>query len=84
MVVVSFVAILHYRLTDKERWLTPPGYADDSLGVLAMMKAANTGDFHPFQLLEISNLGAPYSANWNDFPVTDPILSKSDFHCPDK
>jgi len=76
VVVVSFVAILHYRLTDKERWLTPPGYADDSLGVLAMMKAANTGDFHPFQLLEISNLGAPYSANWNDFPVTDPILWK--------
>jgi len=72
--IVSFVAILHYGLSSRERWMTPPGYSDDSLGVLAMMKAAEIGEFHPFHSLEISNLGAPYKANWDDFPVTDPML----------
>lgn len=77
MVAVSIVvisAIFHDGLIHKQKWVEFPGYQNDSLSVLAGMKAAQSGDYKIFRSFQISSLGAPYIANWDDFPAMDPLL----------
>src|SRR5262245_48322620 len=50
-------------------WSVPVDYQEDSLMVMGWIKAAAEGDFPPFLSKEIHRLGAPYTANWNDWPV---------------
>lgn len=37
----------------------------------AEVKAARDGHFAPFEFKNVPELGAPYGANWNDFPITE-------------
>jgi phosphoglycerol transferase len=43
-------------------------------GNLAAFKAAEDGNFWPIIFHTIPQLGAPYSGNWNDYPVTEDFL----------
>ena len=40
-------------------------------GCLFHIKAASEGEFYPFLVKNISRLGAPYYANWSDFPIIE-------------
>src|SRR5437870_2871931 len=50
-------------------WSVPVDYQEDSLMVMGWVKAAAEGDFPMFLSKEVHRLGAPYTANWNDWPV---------------
>ncbi len=55
--------------TSRAAFDVPVDYSGDSLGhTLAYLKAAADGHVRPVGALEIPELNAPFSANWNDFP----------------
>ena len=59
-------------------WATPASYIDDPdksdvVITLAGMKAAAEGDALPFVWKSVNRLGAPYAANWNDWPSLDEL-----------
>jgi hypothetical protein len=73
--VVALVALVflvwglaNHRLAPKS-WSAPLGYNGDSTFVLGCIKAASEFEYLPFLSRSISRLGAPYAANWNDFPM---------------
>ncbi len=62
-----------------ETWRVPLEYgvqgADaDALGVLADIKAAADGHFWPLMPKYVPELGAPFGANWNDFPFVEQLI----------
>jgi phosphoglycerol transferase len=58
-------------------WNTPLQYADgfycDVVWTFAGMKATADGHNPPFFWKTVPELGAPFEANWNDWPVTEEI-----------
>lgn len=56
-------------------WGVPLQYTSDSLQVLGWIKGASDLDYLPFLSKIIHRLGAPYSANWNDLPMYEEILT---------
>lgn len=60
-------------------WRTPLAYTEarakfDVLSVYAAVKAAAAGHFMPLVSKEVPELGAPFVAQWNDFPITEEAL----------
>jgi phosphoglycerol transferase len=59
------------------RWALPTAYLDpekcDVIHALAMMKAAEEGEFVPLAWKQVSRLGAPDRANWNDWPLLEEL-----------
>ena len=59
-------------------WAAPASYIEDAeksdvVITLAGMKAATEGDSLPFLWKSVGRLGAPYAANWNDWPSLDEV-----------
>jgi hypothetical protein len=56
-------------------WQTPTADLEpeqgDMLHLLAMMKSAGRGEFIPLAWKQPSQLGAPGTANWNDWPLVE-------------
>jgi phosphoglycerol transferase len=60
-----------------QSWETPINYISGDIDVpimLAWIKAAGDGHLFPLCYSMVPELGAPYVANWNDFPVTEKLL----------
>lgn len=59
------------------QWALPSAYLDpekcDVIHALAMMKAAGEGEFVPLTWKQVSRLGAPEAANWNDWPLIEEL-----------
>ncbi len=66
---VAFVWALNFDRLSPDTWAVPVDYHEDSLMVMSWIKSAQDGDFIPFLSKDISRLGAPYTGNWNDWPV---------------
>ncbi len=78
MVALSW-CFLFDRLTPSS-WQTPVVYtssAPDMWGYLAWSKAYMDGDIGLFSSKKVARLGAPYAANWNDFPITEELIPAS-------
>ena len=67
---------------DAASWALPTSYPvagnddlekSDVLGMFCYLKASGEGHLWPFLWKTIPNLGAPYEANWNDYPTLDEI-----------
>lgn len=58
-----------------ENWGVPIDYKGDAPQILSWIEAAKEGDYVPFWTEEITRLGAPYHANWNDYPMYEKILT---------
>jgi phosphoglycerol transferase len=58
-----------------ETWSTPVEYKGDAMQIFAWLKAASEMDYLPFASKTVSRLGAPYAANWNDYPMYEEILT---------
>jgi phosphoglycerol transferase len=56
-------------------WSTPVNYQGDTLEVLAFIKAASEGDYIPCLSQNVSRLGAPFKANWDDNPMYEPFAT---------
>ncbi len=66
---VSFVWCLNNDRLSPENWSVPVDYSEDCPMELGWMYSAAEGDFIPFLSKTVHRLGAPYVANWNDWPV---------------
>jgi hypothetical protein len=59
------------------QWAMPAAYLEpekcDVIHALAMMKAAGEGEFVPLAWKNVSRLGAPEGANWNDWPLLEEL-----------
>ena len=59
------------------QWAMPAAYLEpekcDVIHALAMMKAADEGEFIPLAWKQVSRLGAPDGANWNDWPLLEEL-----------
>jgi phosphoglycerol transferase len=78
-VLVGLVWCATYDRWTVESWQTPLTYLSDPekgdvLSLLAGVRAARDGHFHPFLFTNIPELGAPYVANWDDYPITEKPL----------
>jgi hypothetical protein len=56
-------------------WSMPLDYTGDSLEILARIKAASEGDLVPFRPHFVRRLGAPFGANWNEYPGSDDLAN---------
>jgi hypothetical protein len=68
-----------YNRWTTESWQTPLTYrADpaqgDVLHILARIRAARDGHHWPFLFTNVPELGAPYAANWDDYPMSEKPL----------
>jgi hypothetical protein len=59
-------------------WGVPTAYLEPDKGdvvhALAMMKAVGDGEFVPLTWKKVDSLGAPNTANWNDWPLVEELL----------
>ncbi|MFM7206464.1 MAG: hypothetical protein ACKO4T_07345 [Planctomycetaceae bacterium] len=59
------------------QWAVPSAYLEpekcDVIHALAMMRAAHEGEFVPLAWKQVSRLGAPGVANWNDWPLVEEL-----------
>src|SRR5580692_10362741 len=53
------------------KWNVPLIYGGDGLSAIACIKSAAEGHFWPGMPKYNPSLGAPFTANWNDFPTTE-------------
>ncbi len=63
-----------YNRTSWIAWQTPLSYGGDTSFMLAYAKAFMDGDVTLFMPKMVAHLSAPFSANWNDFPITEKII----------
>jgi hypothetical protein len=71
-IVMLVLGLAHGRLSPKS-WSVPLAYGGDSTLLLGFVKAASEFEYLPFSSRTISRLGAPYTANWNDYPMFEVI-----------
>ncbi|MFA6561903.1 MAG: hypothetical protein WCV00_08350 [Verrucomicrobiia bacterium] len=71
---VAAVVVWQYRLGSARAWDDPVVYKEDSLFFAAVVKAARDGYYVPLLSKTNPQLGAPFIANWNDFPLTEDWL----------
>ena len=67
-------AFAHGKLS-RTSWAYPLDYAGDSPQILGWIKAASEGDYIPFCSKIVHRLGAPFTANWNDYPMYEELLT---------
>lgn len=73
--VVAVFAAYAYGLTSAQRWAVPPGYVSgDGYLCLQLMHSAEKGEFASFRPFMSKNLGAPYLADYSDWPFGLAIL----------
>ncbi len=75
VVLVVFVWQLTRDRMGFDTWKTPVAYDGDSLQILGWIKASAEGDYLPFHSKITKRLGAPYSANWNDYAMYEEFLT---------
>lgn len=76
---VVFVWCANHNRLSAVHWDVPVEYGfevhgGDSHFILGLIKAASEGDIPPFWSKIVRRLGAPYAANWNDYPMFDELL----------
>lgn len=68
--IVAIFAAYAYGLFNSERWDVPPGYVSgDGYWSLNLMKSAASGELAPLKPCVLQNLGAPYRADYSDWPL---------------
>ncbi|MBG87345.1 MAG: hypothetical protein CMO80_10650 [Verrucomicrobiales bacterium] len=69
--IVSAAWVVTSNMTSAEKWNIPQVYEGDGISMLTWIKAAKEGDYHFFGLSFVERLGAPFDANWNDYPMPE-------------
>ena len=69
VLTVAFVWCLNWDRLSLKNWSVPIDYYEDSPMALTFIKSAADGEWVPFLSKNVSRLGAPYTGNWNDWPV---------------
>lgn len=61
----------------RSTWDVPRVYTDDAWWTLAVIKAFRDDVAAPFLFVNVHQLNAPFSANWNDYPSNESMLPYS-------
>lgn len=69
VVVLAWCTV--YNRWTLDAWQTPINYDGDALPQMATTKAFASGEAIPILSKTIPSLGAPFTANWDDFPITE-------------
>lgn len=56
-------------------WGLPINCDGDAVQFLTWVKAASEGEYYPFLPVTVDRLGAPFGANWNDYPMYEKSLT---------
>src|ERR1700761_8029490 len=75
VIIVSFCWAMAKDRLNPENWNVPFDYNGDSLQILGWIHAASEGDYVPFWTETVHRLGAPYEANWNDYPMYEKLMT---------
>jgi hypothetical protein len=70
VVAIATTWCIAYGRTSRDAWRAPITYRGDALFLGAYLKAARDGHVWPAAPIEVPELNAPYTANWNDHPRT--------------
>jgi phosphoglycerol transferase len=79
--VVAILAITYvvwgwaYHRLWPSSWSSPMGYGGDTNYALTCLRAASEFEYLPFLNRTNARLGAPYTANWNDFPIFESLVT---------
>lgn len=73
IVVISIWSWVYGRLS-LDAWTIPIIYGGDGWLGLGFAKAFMDGDISPVLHKSVAHLGAPFSANWNDYPLTEEVI----------
>ena len=74
--IVSLTWCTVHRRWSRSAWKTPIVYLNDGTIELALAKALATGEIKPVLPKYPAHLGAPFTANWNDFPsIEEPLYA---------
>lgn len=71
LAIVTIAWCAAYNRWTPSAWATPVCYSGDALAGLLGTKAMMKGEILPFLPKFPSSLGAPFVANWNDWPSTE-------------
>jgi hypothetical protein len=71
LTLVALVWCFAYHRWSRSDWVTPLAYGGDGWSALAGAKALSTGELWPFFSKTPDSLGAPFIANWNDYPSVE-------------
>jgi len=69
--IVSLTWCGAYNRWAPEAWQTPVTYNGDALAQMAIAKVFGSGEVMPIVTKTVASLGAPFGANWNDYPLTE-------------
>lgn len=67
--IVAVLWVTNSGLWSAAAWQIPAIYHGDGLQILGWIQAAAEGDYQVLGTSFISRLGAPFEANWNDYPM---------------
>jgi len=73
LVTIGIWCQLHDRFS-LENWQYPLTFSGDEMEILVRFKAVAAGEMTPFTPQVISRLGAPFGADWSEYPVSDKLL----------
>ncbi|MDD5268403.1 MAG: hypothetical protein PHO08_14955 [Methylococcales bacterium] len=76
-IVIFLVWCWVYSRTSLLAWRTPLSYGWDAWLDLGFAKAYMDGDIFPVAYKWVAHLNAPFSANWNDYPLTEEFIFAS-------
>lgn len=72
--LVTLIWCAAYNRWTREAWRTPIDYSGDTSAEFAAVKAMATGEIMPILPKNPASLGAPFAANWNDYPTSDEAI----------
>ena len=74
LVVIASLWCIFWGRTSRTAWETPIRYEGDAFLVMGWVQTAADGHYWPVLPKYAPRLGAPFTANWNDYPVTEDVL----------
>jgi len=76
-IIIILVWSWLFNIYSVEAWKVPIGYQGDAWIAFAFAKAYMNGEIQPFLYQFVPSLNAPFSANWNDYAVTEDFIYAS-------
>lgn len=73
-IVIFLIWCWVYGRSSWSAWQIPLAYSGDGWLGLGFAKAFMDGDVSPVLYKAVAHLGAPFSANWNDYPLTEELI----------
>lgn len=71
LAMVTLLWCSAYNRWTREAWRTPISYGGDAIAEMAWVKLLATGEMMPIVPKTPASLGAPFVANWNDYPTME-------------